>query len=232
MSNETNTLDILQEVSIDEIQVCDDTNENKRNIHKSKPRNGTRKIRHEEIIPKKKAVNTTYMRIIEEGKLYFKYMIHNFESMITNDRIEKSFDLFDVYWGESVDDIKDEYFDEIKKEFIHWVQNEYNEGRLNEHINWKTIREYEVTNRMFLGYKKMFQYKNHYFQLALINRCYFNTCKYCSNKKHLCCSHFELLYYGWTDDNSLLLQPDNEYSIPSDKTVPRFYSLTQDCYWN
>jgi hypothetical protein len=77
---------------------------------------------------------------------------------------------------------------------------------------------------MVLGYRKMFQYKQYYFQLAIDARCGICiNCNYCKKEEYN--KHFILALYGWKDDDHDKLQPDDAIVIPNDNIMP-------DYYWN
>lgn len=51
---------------------------------------------------------------------------------------------------------------------------------------------------MYLGYNKLFQYKQYYFQLALESGCVCDDCIPINKCGHPPC--FELALYGWKED--------------------------------
>ncbi len=166
-------------------------------------------------------------RFLKEGDILFNYMINNFEDMFDGDTIKH----FDIRYGvyEVIDFIKEmaqidkiKWCNEIQNELIKWIRNEYNNNRLLNKNNWKPCRDvYHIVN-MYLGYNKLFQYKQYYFQLAVdsdLLDC-MEDCKYCNNNESTI--HFELALYGWKDYNSSILQPDN-IIILSDNMMPYEY---------
>jgi hypothetical protein len=66
-------------------------------------------------------------------------------------------------------------------------------------------------SEMYYGYRKLFQYKQYYFQLAMESRCILDECEYCDlfddeyNDKNS--KHFKLALYGRKDDNSNVIRP-------------------------
>ena len=64
----------------------------------------------------------------------------------------------------------------------------------------------------------MFQYKQYYLQLSIGSECEYSTnCIYCNKGQRNV--HFQLLYYGWKDDTTTMIQPYNNVQIPKDDMI-------------
>lgn len=75
---------------------------------------------------------------------------------------------------------------------------------------------------MFLGYRKLFQYKQYVFQLSLLSNCENSeTCIYCKKRDYG--SHFGVALYGWKDINHVKIQPDNLVTVLDDNILPESY---------
>ena len=85
------------------------------------------------------------------------------------------------------------YNDDIQKELIQWIQKEVEEQRFFQKENWKPFHDPFHIHLMYLGYRKIFQYKNFYFQLAMEFECYVENCKYCEDKESY--YRFSLMFY-------------------------------------
>jgi hypothetical protein len=161
---------------------------------------------------------------IKESKKSFDYMINNFNSMFDKDTIKHFYIKYvsndTMYYA---DDISEQYGVDIHRELIPWIKNEFEKITLIQINNWKPFRDSYLYTNVYLGYKKLFQYKQYYFQLTIDNsiRDDTNDCKYCKNGDSLI--HFELALYGWKDINNKL-QPSNDI-IPLD-------NLFSEKVWN
>ena len=161
-------------------------------------------------------------RCIIEGKKSFDYMLNNFydmfdETTIMDFYIRYATNTMKLYY----EDVNEKYNSDIQCALIPWIKKEFENQLLANNINWKPFRDCHDYSDMYLGYNKLFQYKQYYFQLALESGC---VCKECIpiNK----CGHppcFELALYGWKDDTSKKLQPHDEIII--DDMLP-------ESYWN
>lgn len=168
----------------------------------------TRKIRREDPIEKVKSVekykpdafDKIWINHIQEGKIYFGYMIHNFKSMFDGETRIKHFDILPCRYEEDLDKIKEVYSDEIQKSLVPWIKKEYEEGRLTNYIYWKPSRTADHVY-IHLGYRKIFEYNQYYYQVSLNLGCEdCDECKDCKNssiKPYIV--HFQLIYYNNTN---------------------------------
>jgi len=165
-------------------------------------------------------------RFEEEGDILFKYMITNFNKMFDGEfkikhfGVESGVNDLRVY----VCDIK-QYMNNIEQEVIPWIQKEFENEELFEPTNWRPFREQFIFTTMFLGYKKMFQYKQYMFQLSLSDRCQDSySCKYCKeeidDKESI---HFYLAFYGWKDGNDGKLKPYNHPVLTEENRLPESF---------
>jgi hypothetical protein len=165
-------------------------------------------------------------KFLKQGDVLFDYMIHNFDFMFDNGSIKH----FIIWYGirdlmSTCEDIEEEHGTEIQKELLPWILKEHEEGRLFDKANWKPFRDSDIMTTMYLGYNKMFQYKEYYFQLTLDDWCDKTLqCYYCQRGEYKNKTHFQLAMYGWKKEGTDKLQPDNRVSIPPDNIMP-------ECYW-
>jgi hypothetical protein len=149
----------------------------------------------------------TWKRFVEKGDILYNYMILNFNFMVREESIQH----FDIVYGrynvmDDTDEIKDKYISEIQKELIPWIHSQGKD--LFDYNNWIPFREEYAMTQMYLGYRKMFIYKEYVFQLSLISRC-----------KNI---HFVASYYGKKEGN--IIQPDEIFTLSEDNIMP-------DKYW-
>lgn len=160
-----------------------------------------------------------WAEFVEEGDELYNYMVNNFNDMID----EKTIRHFNIVYGrycviDDTDEIKDKYISEIQKELIPWIHNQGKD--LFDYNNWIPFRDEYAMTQMYLGYRKMFIYKEYVFQLSLVSDCSYNircnTCKFGNS------IHFVASYYGRKEGN--IIQPDEIFTLQDDNIMP-------DKYW-
>jgi len=158
---------------------------------------------------------------VKEGDVLFEYMQHHFTELI-DDNVIKHFTIQYSTWS-TIDyyiPIKEKYSSIIQKDLIRWIVVEFNAGRLIESTNWKPFRDSYTITDMYLGYNKLFMYKEYYFQLAITADVWDDdeNCIYCINNNSI---HFELKLYGWIENtNGNIVEPDRDKSILFDSMMP------------
>ena len=162
-------------------------------------------------------------RLVLEGETLYTYMINNYDKMFDGEKTIKHFgiEIGSLGLQDYVDEILENYYTGIQEELIVWLKKEKDDNRLFENKNWNTFRDPDILLWMFLGYRKMFQYKHYIFQISLNTRCGYvldDDCKYCTGKEHHSC--FGLVLYGWKDEKYENLQPNNRIAILDDYLMP------------
>lgn len=160
---------------------------------------------------------------IEEGDKLFEYMLHNFDSMFDNSGTTvKHFNAIPGTYTsiDHTDEIIDAYREDIQKKLIVWIKNELDINELFEKEYWKPFRDESMLSCMYLGYRKLFVYKQYFFQLALEPECM--DCGYCDNNEKP--YHFELVYYGYkeNEDDKFLL-PFRYIEVLENNIICKFY---------
>ena len=156
---------------------------------------------------------------VEEGNELYNYMINNFNDMID----DKSIRHFDVEIGRYhmlryIDDVKDTYFYDIQKEIIPWIKKEASK-ELFKYDNWMPFRDPDVLTIMFLGYRKMFQFKQYIFQLTITADCNNETCDNCKLGEPFATKHFSVALYGWREENKVNIQPSDSMPLSEDNIM-------------
>lgn len=162
-----------------------------------------------------------WQEYVKEAEQSYNYMINNYNDMFDGDII-KHFDIRYVSClvMECADDLEEECGTDIQKTLLPWIRNEHESSRLFEYINWKPFLDNWTFNDVYLGYRKLFTYKNYYFQLGVTFGMYDDVpdCKYCKNRDNV--THFELRLYGWKDENSEMIQTGNNLTTISNDLMP------------
>jgi hypothetical protein len=200
------------------------------NSYKDKYSYTRKKIRERTPEPEKIKINgSDYMwsSFLREGDILYNYLINNFEELFDGNKI-KHFGFRDgLYRGvTNIDEMNDTYSIDIQNELIPWIKKELEENRLFKKELWKPFRDQYSLSDMYLGYRKLFQYKHYYFQLAMETYCDLDECVYCGytiDKPHYFyeknSKHIKLAPYGWKNENSNMLQPLCKVEIPSDNIM-------------
>lgn len=173
-----------------------------------------------------KYLEETYKKFAEgDGADMFHFMVHNYKNMIDGSNI-KHFFIIDGLWAltEYSYELMEKYNEDIQKELIQWVHNEYESNELFRSDNWKAFRDQTAIVSFFMGYKKMFIYKNYYLQLVLTDDISCETCEYCSQEGHVAI-RFQLALYGWKEDGCDTLLPRKWLRVLPDNCTP-------DQLWN
>lgn len=159
-------------------------------------------------------------KFIVKGEELFNYMKYNFNDMLIDNNHIKHFTLRDCgVYDLGTEDIMNKYGNSIEKELILWIKEEFNKNRLNNNNLWKPIRDDYIITSMYLGYRKLFKFKEYYFQLIIENKCNsYDICEYCNNNKFTYC--FSLVLYGWKNNKEYKLQPYNRVNILDDNILP------------
>ncbi len=161
--------------------------------------------------------------IVEEADDLFDDLIHKYENKFDGEEKIKHFDVGAGWYSlfDEASEIKEKYNDEIQRELVPWIKNEFQNNELFKIENWKPFRNRYEYVFMYLGYRKLFQYKHYIFQLALLSDCELDECKYCEKKEYG--FHFGLEICGWKERNHVELHPVNIITILDDNIVPKSF---------
>jgi hypothetical protein len=197
--------------------------------YKARYKHTRKRIR--EVIPEsleetKKINGSDYMWLsfLEEGDILYNYLVNNFEELFDGNKI-KHFGFRDGIYLNILnnDEMNATYGKDIQTDLIHWIRIELEENRLLKKELWKPFRDKWHLSEMYYGYRKLFQYKHYYFQLAMETSCSLDECEYCDMYDifyiHKNSKHFKLALYGWKDDTSNMLQPHCKVEITSDNIM-------------
>jgi hypothetical protein len=159
--------------------------------------------------------------VTQKKPIYYNYMITNIVSMFKKTKYIKHFHIRPGLFGLWVDaeELNETYGKDIQSDCIMWIKNELTEDRLFNLNNWTPYQDPDDYTELFLGYRKMYQYKQYFFQLVLDENC--SECKDCDDCKYNNYTiHFELAYYGWKDNQITTLQPLQYFIVPFDNMIP------------
>jgi hypothetical protein len=170
----------------------------------------TRKIKHPEPTREQ---SESWVKFLAKGNILLKYMTTNFNTMICEDTI-KQFDIGKgILWYESdkIDEIKKTYGTDIQKELVQWIKNEGDV--IFQPSMWKSTRDQDDPFAIFLGYRKIFQYKQYYFQLMVDNE---------DNDNIEESIFFGLALYGWKDETNENMELCNMLNLTDSYIIPEY----------
>ena len=155
---------------------------------------------------------------VKQGDESFDYMVNHFHSMFEGEGEEKrikdiSMGHTDSYTMGYFNKIFDDYGEEIEKRLVPWIYQEFESKRLLERSKWRPCRDSDHYTHIFMGYRKLFLYKQYYFQLTI------------SPNAHNITSdgiYFEIQLYGWKEENDDKLYPAKHVIIPLDDMMPDY----------
>jgi len=179
----------------------------------------------EEFIDKKRI--HSWKKEGEECDQIFEAFPPHYKNMLDGEDKVKHFCMKGRTWDLKghVDEIREEIRDDIQQQLIPWIKNEFKYNDLTNKKRWRPVRDFYFFSDIFLGYKKLFQYKHYLFQLILLVECDgdddTSICKYCENKEHT--PHFGVMLFGWRDINYEKLQPENTLTVFDDNMIPKSY---------
>ena len=165
--------------------------------------------------------------LAEECDKLFEDFVPHYKNMLDGEDKIKHFCMKGRSWGlmEDVNEIREEIKDDIQRQLVPWIKNEFKYNDLTNIKRWRPVRDFYTLTYVFLGYKKLFQYKHYLFQLILLYECDDDDdtciCKYCENKEHT--PHFGVMLFGWRDINCDKLQPENRLTVFDDNMIPKSY---------
>ena len=171
-------------------------------------------------------------RFVIEGDALYNLMTTNFDSLFDGNTIKHFYIIDGIYRSiKNTAEMTNEMSDDVEKELLPWIKNELEQGRLFNKTLWRPFRDNTSAVTMYYGYRKLFNYKEYIFQLAMETWCELDVCAYCNpnGTSRFYSSdnsqHFSLALYGWRDNNSNALQPYKWNFIPDDDMMP-------DNHWN
>lgn len=153
-----------------------------------------------------------WTKFIAEADEMFDEMIKCYDNMFDGDLIVKHFYVryaFMEVMYDYCERIMSEHGEAIQKELIPWIKAEHASGRLFNKDNWRPFRDEHLFTQMFIGYRRIFDYKGYLFQLSMDFGCPIcrkpELCKYCKMDENP--FHFELAFCGYADDRDPNISP-------------------------
>lgn len=207
-------------------------NMNRRNVTRRRQPVARNSRKHKPVIVQEEPKEKGFFEIIyelfsAEGDSMFPYMVEHFDSLFKNDSKMRHFSIRyeeNSYLSDEIDLLNATCLEELHDHILPWITLEKTEGRLFDKQYWRPIRDNYHSSLFYMGYKKMVQYKHYFFQLSITKDCDYDDCKDCMNKDNDWFIHFELVLFGWKDEQHICLQPNNRIQIGSDDMLPeRFW---------
>ena len=143
-------------------------------------------------------------RFLQEAEISYAHLVEHLHTEISEPRILSIPDI-GAFWDRDyecdpyAEEIEKRFGESLKRAYSLWLQEEHAHCRLVDRTYWQIYRDPRNVRYSYLGYRRLFVYQQHYFQVT-----------YDSNR-------FYLTLYGWTDDSCTFL-PDR-IDLP-DQTIP------------
>ena len=159
----------------------------------------------------------------------FDSLINKYENKFDGEEKIKHFDVIFTNYTcgrgcEDFEELKEKYSNKLQPELIPWIKNELQKNELFKIENWKPYRHPINECDVYIGYRKLFQYKHYVFQLILTYDCYVpyvSPCIYCEKDDNI--GHFDLVLHGWKDKNYEKLQPEDMITVLDDNILPESF---------
>ena len=142
-------------------------------------------------------------RFLQEAETSYAHLVENIHTEIGEPRILSITDI-GAFWDRDyecdpyAEEVEKRYGAPLKRAYSTWLYEEHAHNRLLDRAYWQIYRDPRNFVDSYLGYRRLFVYEQHYFQVTYENRMY-------------------LTLYGWTDE-SCIFMPDR-IDLP-DQTIP------------
>lgn len=140
---------------------------------------------------------------LQKAETSYEHLVAHVDVEICEERIISIPDI-GAFWDQYyecdpyAEEVEKRFGEPLKRMYAQWLQEEHAHNRLLDRSNWQIYRDPRNFVDSYLGYRRLFVYQQHYFQVTYENRLY-------------------LTLYGWTEDSYTFL-PD-QIDLP-DQTIP------------
>ena len=140
---------------------------------------------------------------LQKAETSYEHLVAHVDVEICEERIISIPDI-GAFWDQYyecdpyAEEVEKRFGEPLKRMYAQWLQEEHAHNRLLDRAYWQIYRDPRNFVDSYLGYRRLFVYQQHYFQVTYENRIY-------------------LTLYGWTD-NSYTFLPD-QIDLP-DQTIP------------
>ena len=142
-------------------------------------------------------------RFLQKAETSYEHLVAHVDVEICEERIISIPDI-GAFWDQYyecdpyAEEVEKRFGEPLKRMYAQWLQEEHAHNRLLDRAYWQIYRDPRNFVDSYLGYRRLFVYQQHYFQVTYENRIY-------------------LTLYGWTEDSCTFL-PDR-IDLP-DQTIP------------
>ena len=140
---------------------------------------------------------------LQKAETSYEHLVAHVDVEICEERIISIPDI-GAFWDQYyecdpyAEEVEKRFGEPLKRMYAQWLQEEHAHNRLLDRAYWQIYRDPRNFIDSYLGYRRLFVYQQHYFQVTYENRIY-------------------LTLYGWTEDSCTFL-PDR-IDLP-DQTIP------------
>ena len=146
---------------------------------------------------------------LQKAETSYAHLVAHVDDEICEERIISIPDI-GAFWDQYyecdpyAEEIEKRFGEPLKRMYAQWLQEEHAHHRLLDRAYWQIYRDPRNFVDSYLGYRRLFVYEQHYFQVTYENRMY-------------------LTLYGWTDESCIFIPDLVERGIvlpTPDQTIP------------
>lgn len=155
----------------------------------------------------------------EDGADLYQYMCEQFRDELKDEYQRVKYFTFHYFPNMAyvrLDEVDAKYKQSIQPEVLQWIRIERASGRLFDKNHWKIYPDACSYGDSYIGYHFLFPYQQYYFQLMVD---FFHNGRHEPDEdgNEL---HFHLALYGWKEEGTIYVQPDNKYILSDDLSIP------------
>jgi len=150
------------------------------------------------------------LRFLQDAETSYTHLVEHVEDKISEPRILSITDIgafWDKYYecDPYAEEVNKRYGEPLKSAYSTWLHEEHACGRLLDRTYWQIYRDPRNFISCYLGYRHLFVYQEHYFQVS------YDVNQFC------------LTLYGWTDGSFDTFLPERKHKILPDHMIPEFH---------
>jgi hypothetical protein len=159
------------------------------------------------LAPYRNSTPPFLLRFLQEAETSYTHLVEHIYTEISEPRILSITDI-GAFWDRDyecdpyAEEIEKRFGEPLKRAYSLWLQEEHMHHRLLDRAYWQIYRDPRDFIYSYLGYRRLFVYQEHYFQVTYENR-------------------FYLTLYGWTEDSCDTFMPERKHT--PDDMIPEFH---------
>ena len=149
------------------------------------------------------------LRFLEEAETFYTHLVENIDDETSEERI-LPIEYIGSFWDRDyecdsyAEEVEQRYGEPLKRAYQRWLCEERACGRLLDRACWQIYRDHRTIVSCYLGYRRLFVYEQHYFQVS------YDMNQFC------------LTLYGWTDGSCDTFLPERKHTLAD---------MIPECHW-